>query len=434
MLANIKRMVNSFHERGGFHIFISTILLRIIQFVLGVLIIRLLTKEDYGNLSYALTITQLIIPFSGAGLFLSLLHFGPIQNKFENKVTLLNFTIRRGFLYSLVLIMIMIGLAQLVAIRMPGSVQYLRLFSIYIMSYFLFNTSVSFLRVLKKNKAYAASLLLNSILVLILSLLGIFLSKGIGYAIGFSLAPAFSAIVVYISLKKKNEINIKIFSKVQDLPVKKSDYTKYGIFAGLGNIASQMAWQLDTIMIGALLAQSTMVATYKVAALIPFSLIFIPSVFIQTDFVYIAEKYENKKYLINYYKKYLLIFSVIVVAILSVWYIFGGSIVRLFGSEYIDALPIINILMINVASTFLIRVPLGNILAAVGKAKWNSWSAIILLLINLILNYFLIPEYGITGAAYATVISISLSSAISIILFYKYLNGISKPHIEPNNG
>ncbi len=82
--------------------------------------------------------------------------------------------------------------------------------------------------------------------------------------------------------------------------------------------------------------------------------------------------------------------------------------------------------MINVASTFLFRVPLGNMLAAVGKAKWNSYSALIMLLINLILNYILIPKYGIAGAAYATVISISLSSIVSMILFIKYLKGIKK--------
>jgi len=426
MLAIIKRTINSFHKRGGFHIFISTIFLRIIQFVLGVLIIRLLTKEDYGNLSYAITITQLIIPFSGAGLFLSLLHFGPIQNDLKDKVNLLNFTIRRGGIYSLIVIVLMIGLAQLVAIRMPGSVIYLRWFSIYIISYFLFQTAVSFLRVMKRNKAYAASLLLNSILVFVLSLLGIYLSKGIGYTIGFSLAPALTAIVVLVTLKKKEKIDIRIFDRIKNTPVKIADYTKYGVFAGLGNIASQMAWQLDTIMIGALLAQSTMVATYKVAALIPFSLVFIPSVFIQTDFVYIAERYKDKEYLINYYKKYLLAFSLIVALILSVWYVFGASIVGLFGPEYIDARSLINILMINVASTFLIRVPLGNILAAVGKAKWNSWSAIIMLLLNLILNYLLIPKFGIIGAAYATVISISLSSLISMILFFKYLSGIKQ--------
>lgn len=414
----------AFQKRGGVHIFSSTILLRIIQFILGILIIRLLSKEEYGNLSYALTLTQLIIPFSGAGLYLSLLHFGPIQTELKAKVELFNFSIQRGFLYSLIVMIAMIGLGQLVSLRMPGSVSYFRLFSIYILSYYLFQTAVSFLRVLKKNKAYAASLLLNSFLVFILSLAGVFLSKGIGYTIGFSIAPAISALVVYIAIRKRDKIEIRPFNKIETLQVKRSDYTKYGIFAGLGNIASQMAWQLDTIMIGLLLAQSTLVATYKVAALIPFSLIFIPSVFMQTDFVYIAEKYQDKRYLINYYKKYLAVFSLITAVTLSAWYIFGAEIVKLFGADYMEARPIINILMINVATTLMFRVPLGNILAAVGKAKWNTYSAAAMLVLNLMLNYLLIPRYEIYGAAYATVISIALSCIVAMTLFIIYLNGL----------
>jgi len=425
-----KNTLIAFWKRGGVHIFSSTILLKIIQFVLGVLIIRLLTKEDYGNLSYAYTITQLIIPFSGAGLYLSLLHFGSIQNELKDKFKLFNFTLQRGFIYSLVIIAIMIGLSGVVSVRLPGAAPYLRLFSIYIISYYLFYSAMSLLRIRKQNKQYAWSLLANSALVFILSIIGVFLSNGTGYILGFSLAPAITGAIVLFLLKYKNQVPVKIFKRIDDLPVKVSEYTKYGVFAGLGNIASQMAWQLDTIMIGVILAQSTMVATYKVAALIPFSLIFIPSVFMQTDFVYIAEKYDNRKYLLGYYKKYFLIFLIIVVAIFSLWYLFGATIVKLFGPEYVDALPLINILMINIAGTFLFRVPLGNILAAVGKAKWNSYSAIVLLVVNFILNYILIPKYDIYGAAYATVISISLSCIISIFMFFTYLKQIPQKDLD----
>lgn len=421
----IKQYLGSFSKRGGFHIFFSTIFLRIIQFVLGVLIIRLLSKDDYGNLSYALTITQLIIPFSGAGLYLSLLHFGSIQESIQKKVELFNFTLKRGFVYSILIMISMFALSGLVAIKMPGSVTYLRLFIIYIMSYYLFYTAISYLRIMKKNKAYAMSLLLNSILVFVLSLIGVFVAKGTGYIIGFSIAPLITGTIVLIAIKKKADQKTTAFFKSNDLSISKKDYTKYGMFSGLGNIASQMAWQLDTIMIGIILAQSDMVATYKVAALIPFSLVFLPSVFMQTDFVYIAEKYKDRSYLLNYYKKYFVMFFIITSIILSVWYGLGTQIIKLFGPEYLEAQSLINILMINVATTFLFRVPLGNILAAVGKAKWNSYSAITMLFINLILNYILIPQYGIFGAAYATVLSIGLSSIIALILFIKYLNELT---------
>ncbi len=424
MVNKIKQIFTSFGDRGGLHIFFSTIFLKVVQFALGILIIRLLTKEDYGNLGYAFSITQLIIPFSGAGLYLSLLHFGGIQKNDLNKDKLFVHTIQHGFLYSLLLFSMLFFLSPVLSTRMPGAAIYLKIFSIYLISYYMFYSMISLLRIKKWNKNYAAGLFVNAVIVFILSLLGVFIADGKGYALGFVCAPALTAVVILSALRYKRKASFGIFQIAKDLPVKRSGYLKYGIYAGLGNIASQMAWQLDTIMIGAILAQSAEVAVYKAATLIPFSLIFIPSVFMQTDFVYIAERYKNKHYLLNYYKKYLLVFIMIVTVILAVWYAAGGLIVKIFGPEYIEARPLMNVLMINVASTFLFRVPLGNILAAVGKAKWNSWSATALLAVNLFLNYMLIPKFGVFGAAYATVTSISISSIINIVLFAVYLRKI----------
>jgi O-antigen/teichoic acid export membrane protein len=429
-LNKIKDTLKSFEQRGGIHIFVSTIFLKAIQFILGVLIIRLLTKEDYGNLSFAFSITQLIVPFSGAGLYLSLLHFGPVQKRPEDRLKLFTHTIQRGFTTSLVLMALIVFFAVLFSERMPGAVIYLRLFSFYVLSYYLFYSLISLLRIKKRNKAYAGALLGNSVLVFGLSLLGVFLGGGPGYTIGFVSAPAITALLLLLTLKHRDKEKYGLFAPVGDLPVRKWDYTKYGLYAGLGNIASQMAWQLDTIMIGILIAQSTEVAVYRAASLIPFSLIFIPSVFMQTDFVYIAEKFEQKKYLIAYYKKYLLIFALITAIVLGVWYAAGSWIVGIFGPEYREALPLINILMINVFSTFLLRVPLGNMLAAVGKASWNSYSAFAMLFINLLLNLWLIPVYGVFGAAYATVSSIGLSSLLNLVLFMIYLKQLDKRSVS----
>jgi len=425
-----RQSISSFTQRGGIHIFSSTILLRIVQFVLSVLLIRLLSKDQFGDLSYAFSITQLIIPFSGGGLYLSLLHYASIRSDAREKLALFNHTIRRGFVYSLLLVAIILLSAGLLTSTMPSSAIYLRLFCLYVLAYHFFHSIVSLLRVKKRNKAYAYSLTGNALLVLALSLTGILFANGKGYVIGFSLAPALTACIIFIAIKRKDKEHYGLFRHATDLPVKARQYTRYGLFAGLGNVASQMAWQLDTIMIGILLAQSTQVATYKAASLIPFSLIFIPSVFMQTDFVYIAEKYEQKQYLISYYKKYLMVFLLITAVILGIWYSCGDLIVRIFGPEYIDAKPLINILMINVFTTFLFRVPLGNMLAAVGKASWNSYSAMALLGINLLLNLWLIPLFGVYGAAYATVSSIALSSLLNVILFLVYLKQLDKKVTE----
>lgn len=430
MIKKITQTFLSFKDRGGIHIFASTILLRIIQFVLGVLIIRFLTKEDYGNVSYSFSIIQLLVPFSGLGLHLALLHFGPNMKTETEKIALFGFTVQKGIIYSFITSAVIFLFSGIMAARMPGAAVYLKIFSLYIISYFLFYVCISFIRIKKENRKYAASLLANSILVFVLSMTGVILFGGKGYAVGFIAAPAVTGIILLSMIKKSAGKTSTLFKKSDKLTLDHKEYIKYGIHTGLGSIASQMAWQMDTIMLGLLLAESTLVATYKVASLIPFSLIFIPSVFMQTDFVYIAERYKDGHYLLNYYKKYCMVFLPITAAVLGVWYLFNDTIVLLFGQNYVDALPVMNILMINVFSTFLFRVPLGNILAAVGKAKWNSYSAVVLLVINLGLNYVLIPKYGVFGAACATVSAIGLSSVINVVLFFVYLRSLKTSEVS----
>lgn len=430
MIKKIKEIFLSFSQRGGFHIFGSTILLRLIQFILGILIIRLLPKAEYGYIGYSFSIIQLLVPFSGLGLHLALLHFGPNMKTETEKIALFGFTVQKGLIYSLITSVVIFLFSGFMAARMPGAAVYLKIFSLYIISYFLFYVCVSFIRIKKENRKYAASLLANSILVFVLSMTGVILFGAKGYAAGFIAAPAVTGIVLLFVIKKSSGRKSFIFEKSDRLNLDRKEYVKYGIHTGLGSIASQMAWQMDTIMLGLLLAQSTLVATYKAASLIPFSLIFIPSVFMQTDFVYIAERYKDGRYLFNYYKKYCMIFLPTAAAVLGVWYLFNDTIVLLFGQNYVDALPVMNILMINVFSTFLFRVPLGNILAAVGKAKWNSYSAIVLLVINLGLNYILIPKFGVFGAAYATVSAIGLSSVINIVLFFVYLRSLKTSEVS----
>ena len=103
------------------------------------------------------------------------------------------------------------------------------------------------------------------------------------------------------------------------------------------------------------------------------------------------------------------------------WFVFNDFILSIFGQSYSNSKPIIMILLIMLISSFLFRIPLGNMLAAVGKSKWNSISNFVLVIENIILNSILIPLYGITGAAIATTISIWTSGLIDIGLFVFYL-------------
>jgi O-antigen/teichoic acid export membrane protein len=55
-----------------------------------------------------------------------------------------------------------------------------------------------------------------------------------------------------------------------------------------------------------------------------------------------------------------------------------------------------------------------------GKASTNYWIALIAIFINLVLNYFLIPRYGIFGAAITSAILMWFTGLASTLLFFFY--------------
>ncbi|NDJ57183.1 polysaccharide biosynthesis protein [Enterobacteriaceae bacterium 4M9] len=117
--------------------------------------------------------------------------------------------------------------------------------------------------------------------------------------------------------------------------------------------------------------------------------------------------------------------SSVIVAILSFFAIlFSKEIVIILADRaYHDA---INIIPVIIFGNALIHVYLSyvNFTFFHKKTMWVSLGTLMALLVNIVLNYMLIPIYGITGAAWATV------GAYFLLAFFQYL--ISKYVIKEN--
>ena len=92
-----------------------------------------------------------------------------------------------------------------------------------------------------------------------------------------------------------------------------------------------------------------------------------------------------------------------------------------FGPEYIEAASLIPVFGFGLVGAFLFRNPFGNIITCVGWAKTNTIISIVVLLLDIVLNIFLVEKYGIIGAAYSTAILLWLAGIVSYLAFRKYL-------------
>ena len=97
-----------------------------------------------------------------------------------------------------------------------------------------------------------------------------------------------------------------------------------------------------------------------------------------------------------------------------VFIIFPKKVLLLFGPEYLESAQILIILtMATLIQAFLGAA--GPTLSMSGRTKLVLLNTIGAFIINILLNIFLIPRYGIVGAAWATFISLTLIGLVRIV-------------------
>ena len=72
---------------------------------------------------------------------------------------------------------------------------------------------------------------------------------------------------------------------------------------------------------------------------------------------------------------------------------------EVFGPRYADGVGLMRVLLVGSLGAHLLRIPLGNLLSALGRANWNTWANIAVLLVTAMGCMWRIPELGLMGAA-----------------------------------
>lgn len=412
-------MLSSYKKRGGLHIFASTLISQVTQMVLLIFIVRFLDQKSYGEISFMQSYLAFFIPFSGLGLNYALLRFGSTEKDIKYKNEVFQFCLKNGILFSIVIYIGICLLTAMLDFNVITNKKYIYIFALLIFTDYLKEISQSYLRIQKKNQAFAYSNIAYSVLIFLISLVCTYLFKIYGFIIARIIVPG----IVFILIMKKQKFK---YSSEMENQRNLKEYSNYGLFVGLGAVASQMMYQIDQFFLGIMIVDATIIAEYKVASIIPFAILFIPSVFMTTDFVMIAEQYNNKNFLINYRKRMMkLLFAISSIGAIISWLFSKQILVLLYGNNYADSYKLMNILMVGIIASFTLRAPNGNILAAVGKSKWNAILAYSTVGFNIVFNFFFIKYYGHYGAAIATSIVMWLTGILSYLLFNKYVKELN---------
>ncbi len=395
---------------GFFHIVSSSIINKLIAFFSSVVLVRILSKVEYGVFTYAWNIYSIIIILNGMGiesgvLQLSSEHSGNIE--YADRIS--NFGVRFGVKFNLLLCAFILVVGLFVPLKVEEAREILCLLSFLPVTQLLFQMTTVYLRAQKRNQEYARLLVANTTILFVVSTTMVFFFREKGLVVGYYIAYMFSFLIGVCFYR------IRLFNN--SLPIKgneKRTLLKISAVSMVNNGLSQLMYLLDVFVLGIVDPQETILASYKVATLIPSALGFIPLSLITYLYPYFAERRNDGNWCMNRYKQIILGlggFNLFLSVIL-----FAGAplIIRLlFGVKYLDAVPVFRILSINYFFSGTFRILSGNLLVTQRKLKFNLYVAIVSCATNIVANYFFIQWWGSIGAALATVLVVFVSSILS---------------------
>lgn len=232
------------------------------------------------------------------------------------------------------------------------------------------------------------------------------------YLLGFLLLSLFSSIRVYILFKKIDKPN----DKSESFTI--TEIFKTSSPMALSAIAYFIMQSIDIIILSiyegfdqiAYYSVSVKLAMLTTLALMSVNIVIAPR---------IAEIYENQKMqklqmLIKHSTRIIFLISI---CVLSVLFFFSEEILGLFGQGYVIAN---NALLFLLAAQFFNAVsgPGAIYLNMTGRQKTLNKILVSALIINISLNFYLIPTQGINGAAIATLASLIIWNTITTVLIY----------------
>lgn len=404
-------------NRKGGYIFSAIILSKALGFLLSIFVIKTISTTEFGLVSYAYNIISFVAPFAGFGIFQSLGRFGPLQESQNKKRQLFMFVLTKGILASIILTGIVIAFSGFLTSSLPESHNHLMLISFLIISLFIFEVVKIYFRIHHINKLFAYLEISHSIILLSLGIILTYLFGGFGYLLSIIISPLIIAVYIIIRYGMVKAIDKNDYSK----DYKKSLWS-YGFFTSLGGLTSQLIFSIDILTIGYLIQDPKEIAYYKAASLIPFALLFIPNGVMKTDLVKLTQNFQNKTYLKKYVNNYMKLFTLISIVLAVILTLLSEQLMGLFGDEYIQASSLIPVFAIGIIGAFVFRGLFGNLLDAIGWAKTSASISISILVIDIILNYILIKNYGIIGAAYSTSFLLWIAGIIAYIAFRRHLS------------
>lgn len=256
---------------------------------------------------------------------------------------------------------------------------------------------------------------INIIIFLIIFILCLFISFNklpIDYIIYAMILSVLLKFILFRSFSDRNLTTKNFYESKKNA----AEVIKISFPFALAAVSSMVYMRMDTIMIDYFLTKkdvgiyafSVQAITISTLILSPIQVIAFPA--LKNQFK--LNKIEYEKKLLEFSSLGVLFFGLTSIFILALFIFFAIE----FNNDYIESLPIFGILFFSALASS-VSVLRSTHLTLKKRGKILLYTQLISLIINLILNIYLIPILGIKGAAFATLIAQFWGLLISNIFF-----------------
>ncbi len=408
-------------NRGAFHVILGSYLTKFVSLFGSIFLVRILSKNEYGVLVYYENFIGYFVILMGFGSAYGVLRFMVLPDSFEEKKGIFKYAFNYGSLANLFLIFV----SLLFLLKYPHpkvflgytSVIHLLVFSLPFS--FIMQLGLMSLRALFDNKRYATLSFFSTFTIVFFRVIGAVYG---GVTSTVTLRLIAEVLCSFICLIAVHSI---YFRQTHCQPTDKKTRKKFRSYS-LQIMITNGLWTVfmlnDVFMLGQLSGSESIVADYKVAYVIPANL----SVLVAAIGIFVAPYFTkhdsqgNHKWVQAKTPLVLKWTSFILAPIVAICAICAKPIINLiYGEAYLTATPIMRLLLLASYINNGVRAPLANILSAIGKQKVNLLVAGGGVILQIILNIFLIPRRGAIGVAVASTIVYAIMSTILGVFFFK---------------
>ena len=397
-------------------IIIGSLFNNVFSFIITLIITNNFGAEVYGNYIYLLNYIVIISSFLLIGTNNGLAYKLPRIKNREKKGSYISFAYTISFTFSIIVVLcIFIFLEQLSSI---ADKRLIILAAPLIILIPLKNITMGALRGLKRSLNLVIFRdVLSSLTFFINILFVVFIIKKLNVE-GIIIAQIITHIVIVtygvVYLFKNKLIKSPLSLAKGEL----KSFMRYSLFVFFTGIVAILLFRTDIVMIGYFLKAED-VGIYRVVIKLTTYIVFLNSninIMLGPEISALSSKNKHNE-IVAIYKlvtRWVVIFGACVFAFII---ISPSNILSLFGNEFtIGASAIIVMAFGKIISLTFGPVALLN--SMMNHPKSNLISNIFVLFCNIILNLYLIPKYGITGAAIATSISAILANILRMSLLY----------------